>query len=71
METLPPPTLSRLSPNFRTQITQFCHTWHITELSLFGSILRDDFRPDSHGEATPCTQRCRKQLLQPLTRTIT
>lgn len=47
METLPPPTLSRLSLNFHTQIPQFCQKWHITELSLFGSILRDDFRPDS------------------------
>jgi hypothetical protein len=25
----------------------FCQKWNITELSLFGSILRDDFRPDS------------------------
>lgn len=28
-------------------IAQFCHRWKIQELSLFGSILRDDFRPDS------------------------
>jgi len=26
-------------------ITQFCKKWQIVELSLFGSILRDDFRP--------------------------
>lgn len=25
----------------------FCRRWKITELSLFGSFLRDDFRPDS------------------------
>ncbi len=25
----------------------FCQKWNITEFSLFGSILRDDFRPDS------------------------
>ena len=24
-----------------------CKRWSITELSLFGSVLRDDFRPDS------------------------
>lgn len=29
------------------QIQQFCHRWHITEFSLFGSVLCDDFRPDS------------------------
>ena len=29
------------------QIATFCQKWRITELSLFGSVLRDDFRPDS------------------------
>ena len=29
------------------QIVEFCHKWHITEFALFGSVLRDDFRPDS------------------------
>jgi predicted nucleotidyltransferase len=29
------------------QITEFCHQWQVTELALFGSVLRDDFRPDS------------------------
>lgn len=29
------------------QIIEFCQRWKITELALFGSILRDDFRPDS------------------------
>src|SRR5438874_11661219 len=28
-------------------IREFCHKWKIRELSVFGSILRDDFRPDS------------------------
>ncbi len=28
-------------------IASFCHRWKITEFALFGSILRDDFRPDS------------------------
>jgi predicted nucleotidyltransferase len=31
----------------REQIAEFCRRWKITELSLFGSVLRDDFRPDS------------------------
>ncbi len=29
------------------QISAFCHRWKITEFSLFGSVLRDDFRPES------------------------
>lgn len=29
------------------QIAEFCRKWQITELALFGSVLRDDFRPDS------------------------
>lgn len=29
------------------QISEFCRKHHIRRLSLFGSILRDDFRPDS------------------------
>ncbi|MBI2760306.1 MAG: nucleotidyltransferase family protein [Chloroflexi bacterium] len=33
---LPPDTLA-----------EFCRRWNITELALFGSVLRDDFRPDS------------------------
>ena len=28
-------------------IREFCQRHHIRRLSLFGSILRDDFRPDS------------------------
>ena len=29
------------------QLADFCQRWKITELSLFGSALRDDFGPDS------------------------
>ena len=29
------------------QIAKFCQQWQIIELSLFGSILRDDFHADS------------------------
>lgn len=29
------------------QIADFCHKHHIRKLSLFGSILRSDFGPDS------------------------
>ena len=31
----------------REKIAKFCRRWKIIELSLFGSILRDDFRSDS------------------------
>lgn len=29
------------------EIAAFCERHHIRKLSLFGSVLRDDFRPDS------------------------
>jgi len=29
------------------QIIEFCHKHHIRKLAFFGSVLRDDFRPDS------------------------
>ena len=28
-------------------IREFCHKWNVTEFAFFGSVLRDDFRPDS------------------------
>ena len=31
----------------RERIAEFCRRHHIRKLSLFGSILRDDFSPDS------------------------
>ena len=30
-----------------TSVADFCRRWKVTELSLFGSVLRDDFGPDS------------------------
>ena len=29
------------------ELAAFCGRWQITELALFGSVLRDDFRPES------------------------
>ncbi len=29
------------------QIASFCNNWQIVQFDLFGSVLRDDFRPDS------------------------
>ncbi len=34
-------------PIDRDRIAEFCRKWQIREFSLFGSVLRDDFRPDS------------------------
>ena len=31
----------------RKKLTEFCLRWKISELSLFGSVLREDFRPGS------------------------
>ena len=30
-----------------TEIERFCQRWKISEFALFGSVLREDFRPDS------------------------
>jgi hypothetical protein len=34
-------------PMDKGRIAEFCDKWRITEFSLFGSALREDFRPDS------------------------
>jgi len=31
----------------QSQIIQLCQRWHIAESALFGSILRDDFHPNT------------------------
>jgi len=31
----------------KKQIGEFCRRWKVVEFSLFGSVLREDFRPDS------------------------
>lgn len=31
----------------KDEIINFCQRWNIIEFALFGSVLRDDFRPDS------------------------
>ena len=38
--------IMKISPK-REEIAAFCQRWQITELAFFGSVLRDDFRPDS------------------------
>jgi uncharacterized protein len=34
-------------PINQSRLSTFCSKWKVTEFSLFGSVLRDDFRPDS------------------------
>jgi predicted nucleotidyltransferase len=34
-------------PTSPDQLARFCRKWKIIELSLFGSVLREDFRSDS------------------------
>ena len=31
----------------KEEVAAFCRRWQITELALFGSVLREDFQPDS------------------------
>lgn len=31
----------------RKKIAEFCRRWRVSEFAFFGSVLRDDFRPDS------------------------
>lgn len=43
-----------MNPDFsipREALAEFCRKWQIVEFSLFGSVLRDDFRPDSDIDA--------------------
>lgn len=34
-------------PISNEQLDEFCQRWHVIELALFGSVTRDDYRPDS------------------------
>ena len=36
------------------KIAEFCDRWKVTEFSFFGSVLRDDFRPDSDIDIMVC-----------------
>lgn len=41
-------TFSQLiKTKFKQEITAFCQQWQISELALFGSVLRQDFGPHS------------------------
>jgi hypothetical protein len=32
------------------ELANFCQRWKVAEVALFGSVLRDDFRPDNYVE---------------------
>ena len=44
---LPFPAMALRLTVDRARIADFCRRWKVKEFSLFGSVLRDDFRPDS------------------------
>jgi predicted nucleotidyltransferase len=39
--------LAQRVPLSKAKVAAFCKRWKISEFSLFGSVLREDFRPDS------------------------
>jgi predicted nucleotidyltransferase len=49
------------------RVAELCDRWQITEFALFGSVLRDDFRPDSDIDVlvsfTPTAQRGLRETL--------
>lgn len=49
-------------------IAEFCRRWNIVEFALFGSVLRDDFRPDSDidldAQGAQATSEAVSQLLR-------
>ncbi len=50
VETMPANNLKELLQNFpltKKEVAEFCQKWQVTEFALFGSILRDDFTPNS------------------------
>ena len=38
----------------RDEIAVFCKRWQVTELALFGSVLREDFGPESDVDVLVC-----------------
>ena len=39
--------MNALIQNRKKKIEEFCIAWNVRELQVFGSVLRNDFRPDS------------------------
>jgi len=44
------------------QIKAFCDRWQVIEFALFGSILGDDFRPDSDIDVLDLLQKSNRRV---------
>jgi predicted nucleotidyltransferase len=40
----------------KEKLRDFCRKWKITEFSLFGSVVRDDFGPESDVDVLSCVR---------------
>lgn len=47
-------TISHKISISKSEIAAFCKRWQVTELALFGSVLRDDFGPESDVDVLVC-----------------
>ena len=47
----------------RSAIAEFCKRWHVFELALFGSVLRDDFGPESDIDVLVSLDRAARHTL--------
>lgn len=52
----------------KEKLQNFCRQWNIQELSLFGSVLRDDFKPESDIDVLVTFARDSKHTLFDLVR---
>ncbi|MEP0917543.1 nucleotidyltransferase domain-containing protein [Leptolyngbya sp. DQ-M1] len=48
------------------QLTEFCQRWQVAELSLFGSVLRDDFNSESDISAISYQPTAKRGLFEKL-----
>jgi len=53
MSLLHPEHLARLGLT-EARLEAWCRKWKVVELAFFGSVLRDDFRPDSDVDVLVC-----------------
>ena len=47
----------------RSAIADFCKRWHVFEFALFGSVVRDDFGPDSDVDVLVSLDRTARHTL--------
>ena len=47
----------------RAAIADFCKRWHVFEFALFGSVVRDDFGPDSDVDVLVSLDRTARHTL--------